>query len=70
MAEGLDRHEAIHAVASVFMEYTSRAMQDESATEFPTVQYDDAVKQLTAEGWRRSSEDEAEDLNGRNGWPA
>jgi hypothetical protein len=56
MGEGLDRHEAIHALGSVVSDQIHRLMQDESAAD-PNEELYAAMEQLTAEGWRRMLEE-------------
>ena len=59
MAEGLDRHEAIHAVGMVLSEHIVDLMHvDGSDTEWNQDAYDAALARLPAESWLRSSEDE------------
>jgi len=59
MAEGLDRHDAIHAVGMVLMEFFSDVMR-RADTEHPERQPDPnrpyyaALEKLTAESWRQS----------------
>jgi hypothetical protein len=61
MTEGLDRHEAIHAVGSVLIGYLSDLMQGGPAdTEFSQAAYNAEVERLTAESWRTSFEDDDE----------
>ena len=63
MAEGLDRHEAVHAVGSVLSEFVFDAAKggDRSKDEFSD-EYNAAVERLTAEAWRRSfAEEEKEE---------
>jgi hypothetical protein len=57
MAEGLDRHEAIHAVGSVLVEHLSRLAEGAPSPD-PDLDaaYRAALRDLTAEGWRRSFE--------------
>jgi hypothetical protein len=55
MDEGLDRHDAIHAIAGVFMEHLmeqKQSMQEggTSAGDFTDAYYED-VKDLTAQQW-------------------
>lgn len=50
MQEGLDRHEAIHAIGSVLMGVLAEAVQGESH-EDPTPTYYRELMQLTAEKW-------------------
>jgi uncharacterized protein DUF1841 len=58
MAEGLDRHEAVHAVASVLTTRLFDAIRDPEATVFPLQAYNAAVEHLTADSWRRDFGDE------------
>ena len=61
MAEGLDRHQAVHAVASVLGGHIYQLMKDPEAAPVSHDPYNAAVEQLTAESWRRdfgSEEDE------------
>ncbi len=54
MGEGLDRHEAIHAVASVLMGYIWQVLSDKKVPgEDPNAVYFAAVRALTAEKWRK-----------------
>ena len=53
MAEGLDRHEAVHAVGSVLAGQMNDALKDPKAHAFPTDAYSAAIERLTAESWRR-----------------
>ena len=58
-ADGLDRHEAIHALASLLMEHMNEALKEPRAKVFPVDAYSDAVERITAESWRRQwDEDE------------
>jgi len=61
MGEGLDRHEAIHAVASVLAGYIHELMGGEEASEFPTEAYNSEIERLTAESWRAWLEGDDED---------
>ena len=49
ITEGLDRHDAVHAVANVMAEMVNAVVRD--GTEFSTEQYQDALHQLTAQSW-------------------
>jgi hypothetical protein len=52
-AEGLTRHDALHAIGSVLAENLYELMQDEAgATNEPYRRYLNRLKQLTAENWR------------------
>jgi hypothetical protein len=58
MGEGLDRHEAVHAVASVVAARIHRTL---NGGEPDNAAYDEDVERLTAESWRRDFGPEAED---------
>jgi hypothetical protein len=61
MGEGLDRHEAVHAVGLVLTEHLNEALKDDpEAKAFSKAAYNAAIERITAESWRRSWED-AED---------
>jgi uncharacterized protein YoaH (UPF0181 family) len=51
MAEGLDRHEAIHAIASVLAEFMHDLMNNPGSSTESNPEYFTALQQLTAEGW-------------------
>src|SRR5262245_52800889 len=52
-AEGLSRHDALHAIGSVLAENLYELMQeDQSATDEPYRRYLERVQRLTAENWR------------------
>jgi hypothetical protein len=59
MEEGLDRHEAIHAIASVLARHFFRTMRDPAGAGGQEG-YDRELACLTAESWRRMSDEEAE----------
>lgn len=48
--EGLDRHDAIHAIASVLVNYIHEMMSDEG-NKGQSEQYYEALGKLTAESW-------------------
>ncbi|MDH3664717.1 MAG: DUF1841 family protein [Alphaproteobacteria bacterium] len=52
MQEGLDRHDAIHAVGSVLMGALHEAAQDDRETDLTSAYYRELM-QLTAEKWLR-----------------
>jgi hypothetical protein len=52
-AEGLSRHDALHAIGSVLEEYMSHILKNSSAPESPEVYYR-RVRGLTAAEWLRS----------------
>jgi len=58
MAEGLDRHEAVHAVGSVLTTHLFEAMKEQEAKAVSNDAYNAAVEQLTVESWRRKFGDE------------
>jgi hypothetical protein len=52
-AEGLSRHDALHAIGSVLAENMYELMQeDRGATDDPYRQYLERLQRLTAENWR------------------
>jgi hypothetical protein len=53
MAEGLTRHEAVHALGSVLAEMIVGAPGDKEAEGFQADAYNDAIARITAEDWRR-----------------
>jgi hypothetical protein len=63
MSEGLDRHEAIHAVARVFTDFFFDVMTGAggaNATAIdPNPEYFAAVERMTVEGWRRVADESA-----------
>jgi hypothetical protein len=54
IAEGLDRHDAVHAVASVMLGQMHSAMRD--ADTFSNERYADELNNLSAENWHRGNE--------------
>ena len=54
MAQGLDRHEAIHAVASVLIKYVGNAMNSPEPVPDGGQRYFAAVRRLNARKWLRS----------------
>jgi hypothetical protein len=56
MAEGLDRHDAIHAVGSVLAELLNDAVR--RGEPFANDEYCGALERLTAESWRALAEEE------------
>jgi hypothetical protein len=55
LGEGLDRHEAVHAIATVFSKQLHGALQ---GRQFNREAYERDLEQLTVEAWRRFFEDE------------
>ena len=58
MGEGLDRHEAVHAVGSVFTDKLLRTLNDPEVHALSLEEYNAAIERLTAESWRRDWRDE------------
>ena len=58
VAEGLDRHEAVHALGSVLMAHINDALKDPEAKAFAVAAYSDAVEKVTAASWRRQWEED------------
>jgi len=54
MDEGLDRHEAIHAIGLVLTEFMQDLLQAPQSDTDPNVPYFAALERLTADDWRRS----------------
>jgi Domain of unknown function (DUF1841) len=54
MAQGLDRHDAIHAVSSVLVKQIFAAAQNEPPGRDPNERYYAALKRLNARKWLRS----------------
>ena len=53
MKEGLDRHEAIHAIGSVLSEELFVVLSAQNAEGDPNADYTEKLKSLTAESWRK-----------------
>jgi hypothetical protein len=51
--EGLDRHEAVHAVASVFTDHLHDVIRNAGSEPFSQDAYNADVERLTVESWRR-----------------
>lgn len=59
MAEGLDRHDALHAIASVMTEHILPILQGRGESgRFSERAYVAALERLTTEGWRRFCDEE------------
>jgi len=54
MDEGLDRHEAIHAIGLVLTEFMDDLLKEPESYTDPNAPYFAALERLTAEDWRRS----------------
>jgi len=52
--EGLDRHEAVHAIGSALAEYVFDAAKGSAAGGDPSERYYAELARLTAEGWSRA----------------
>jgi HD superfamily phosphodiesterase len=55
MKEGLDRHEAIHAIGSVLSEELFQVMSGQEAGSDLNADYMEKLKSLTAESWRKQA---------------
>ena len=53
MAEGLTRHEAVHALGSALTDMIVAVTNDKEAERFPADTCNDAIARITAEDWRR-----------------
>ena len=56
VGEGLDRHDAVHAMGSVLSEVMYHAMKNPSQEVDPTRAYIDGLESLTVEKWLASGE--------------
>jgi hypothetical protein len=54
MAQGLDRHDALHAVISVLVTNIFGPMKGKPASPDPNHAYFSALRRLTAQKWRRA----------------
>jgi hypothetical protein len=54
IGEGLDRHDAIHAIGMVLAEHIYDVLKTKTSNEDPNAPYFAALERLTAEDWRRS----------------
>lgn len=52
--EGLDRHEAIHAIGSILAGHMFEALRDSSAKHISNEAYAQALSKVTATSWRSS----------------
>jgi hypothetical protein len=55
MREGLDRHEAIHAIASVLARHLFTALKGRVGASDLNAEYVEGIQQLTAEAWRNQT---------------
>ncbi len=60
MADGLDRHEALHAVGSVLAGHLHATLQDEGADSFSEETYAADLDRLTVESWHQEWESDGE----------
>ena len=58
MTEGLDRHDAIHALGSIMAQHLFDTVKGHSS--FNRNRYSQDLDHLTAEGWRHSQDDDEE----------
>jgi hypothetical protein len=56
MDEGLDRHEAVHAIGWVLIEFMSDLMDEPESRAEPNAPYFAALERLTVEEWRRAAQ--------------
>lgn len=54
ITEGLDRHDAIHAVGKILMEHMNELMKDPSAEQFDCAAYFAELETITAKRWRNA----------------
>ena len=54
MAQGLDRHDAIHAIGSVLMTNINRLQRPGAAPDDPAKTYFSNLRRLNARKWQRS----------------
>jgi hypothetical protein len=54
IGEGLDRHDAIHAIGMVLAEHIFDLLKAAKSDKDPNAPYFAALERLTAEAWRRS----------------
>jgi hypothetical protein len=54
IGEGLDRHDAIHAIGMVLAEHIYDVLKTTKSDKDPNAPYFVALERLTAEDWRRS----------------
>lgn len=55
-AQGLDRHDALHAVGSVLARHMWEMLRGNGPLAFPGAEYLEDLDQLSAESWRREYE--------------
>jgi hypothetical protein len=57
MAEGLDRHEAIHAIGMVLVEHIYALLQDQDLGQDVNQSYFEGLERMTATKWLESGSD-------------
>ena len=57
MQEGLDRHEAIHAIGSILMDIVFGVVQEPDVGDDINARYSRELATLTATGWRSKLND-------------
>jgi hypothetical protein len=55
MKEGLDRHEAVHAIGSVLSEQIFAVLSEKGNSGTLNADYVEKLKHLTAESWRKQA---------------
>jgi len=53
-SEGLDRHDAVHAIGSVLLEHMQKLVNESPSGGDPNASYVAALEELTADAWLRS----------------
>jgi len=53
VGEGVDRHEAVHAVAAMLAEHVNRIVRGRASDSDPNAPYFAALEKLTVKSWRR-----------------
>ena len=56
IADGLDRHEAIHAISTVLLDHMQRIVRGEATELESHERYFQELKELTADKWLRSAD--------------
>jgi uncharacterized protein len=64
VAEGLDRHDAVHAIGLVLVGLLNDTLRDAKSDKFSNEKYAAALDLLTAETWRQSADEPAADDTG------
>jgi len=61
VGDGLDRHDAIHAIGSVLAQFLNEVLRDTESNAAPMQEYCAAVERLTADEWLKSVDDSTTD---------